>query len=311
MLNRLSYAADDVSADDKLLLDECVKAHLRLEEAYSNLSMKIKTNSIYVKKDLKTKSDLSYWRRSDGYYRLDVDGLEPPREPIITLIIPKGVMSFQKKPDDSYRLLTHGSADATQEGTTGLNSLGFYSAPFSFKGLPRDVWFDVDGPEPDRHIKIFQEMHNDVKTVVLQIDYPFNNELRTVSRYRFDRDNMWVMLEGFMLGVDRQGKPSTHMKTTCEYDGVVDGVPRLKKYVSASYSPDGTLKQSQTFDVAELTFGAPPLSIFDTEQFLPKHGLLQRESMTWGRIIMMSIGLLLIFIGLFSKMRQSRSGSKT
>ncbi|MDR0705569.1 MAG: hypothetical protein LBF88_11350 [Planctomycetaceae bacterium] len=317
LLVPFALMADSVSMEDKKLFDECTAAHLRLKDAYSHVTMKIKTDSIYAQnteKELKTKSDLSFWSRGGGYYRLDVNGLEPPRPSVTSLIIPKGFMSFQKQPDDSYRLLTHGTSENLAEGLSQLDSIGFYSSPYSFKGLPRDIWFDINNTSSKLRSKIFQETKDGVRTVVLQIDTLSNNEMRTDFRCRFDRNNMWVMLEGFMVGCDRKGNPTVHMKTNCEYDGVIDGVPRLKKYVTANYLLDGTLEKSQTFNVTEFTFGDPPLSVFDTKQFLPSTDvdrLLRNNDFSWTRGVALSIGVLLIIIGLFLKIRQNRKNSKS
>ncbi|MDR3110057.1 MAG: hypothetical protein LBU65_10300 [Planctomycetaceae bacterium] len=275
--------------------------------------MKLETDCNYVKRKLETKSHLSFWRLNNDYYHFDIDGIEPPRALVSTLITPKGLFTFEKQSSGMYRLLTHSAVGGDIELSSILDSVGFYSASYSFLGLDRGSWFDVSGDVPKRRIEVFVETIDGKEYAVLKIYYLVNSVETLDLSYRFDRDNMWAFLDGYVL-LYTDKKPSLIITTKCEYDGVIDGIPVLNRYEKKETDIDGSLIESQIFNVTELTFGDPPMSVFDPKQFLPpgvdiNDLIRQHEGFSLARMFMIAFGVLLIIISIYMRFRGKRNRS--
>jgi len=112
------------------------------------------------------------------------------------------------------------------------------------------------------------------------------------------------------------------IRTSCTYDGIVDGVPLLKTYQRSvgDYDKDTQeekLTRQMLCEVTNLVPGPPDLSEFDVAQFLPpgvRIGEVTPAGLSTVRIVAIVIGILLVIFGIYMKIRialRERRNKKT
>jgi len=100
----------------------------------------------------------------------------------------------------------------------------------------------------------------------------------------------------------------------CTYDGEVDGVPLLKTYqreegTLAPETQEERITRQILAEVTQLIPGPPDLSEFDVAQFLPPNvriGEITKAQLSPARIIAIVIGVILIILGIYLKIREIR-----
>jgi len=133
---------------------------------------------------------------------------------------------------------------------------------------------------------------------------------------RLCRDT-WVVRETYAKTLGITSGNIGWIRTLCTYDEVFDGVPLLKTYQRSSGDYDKETQEEkltrQMFcEVTKIIPGPPDLSEFDVAQFLPPDVNIGEITpitfarLTTGRIVGIVIGVVLIILGIYLKIRDAR-----
>ncbi|GHT27098.1 hypothetical protein FACS18942_05820 [Planctomycetales bacterium] len=275
-------AIDNLSAEEKVLLQEFRKSVPPLVKKYSQLSLEYR--KVPQQGNEQRKEISRIYIRDGGYYRWDV---ETDKEILVYLALPERCYKFgRKKGADRYSLISKGGSVESKNTALMIISTEVVRAPFAADALP--IWYEydiLDDPSLDRSsqkmferistpkcISVEQTAGNDGDKLVTITNETEDGEYRQKFPDVFIRNRSWALKSSRAYAVDDSGK-KFYTDYTRTYNADSMDFPLLKQVSNLTFFSDNNeLSWSETFLVSKIELYPPPLSVFDPKQFLPQSG---------------------------------------
>ena len=248
----------------------------------------------------------------------DADQTSPSE--IVTLITPSQVYGLTKhSPERQYHAMNFRRKYDAYLKDDGIALLYFDTAPFAETGTTLDRLLLRLPPFPPqsrdnyvidsvRQVKEDGQMYVEFRSHVIGTNARW---IITLSQ------QTWAVIKTYYEN-DIPGLGKCWKTTHCYYEGKDGDIPLLKSYqIDFGYFDENgkmRLAQRDLYDVTNLVPGPPALSEFDVAQFLPpgvKIGEITSATLSPARIAAIVIGVILIILGIYLKIRDAQKKSIT
>jgi hypothetical protein len=298
------------------ILSEYPSAFKQLFDGYSNMTMQIVYSEGKPSEELTDDQKQVYtvYRIGNEHIRFDREYYRQGKfTTVVSLSSSERYFGFTKSDEKDYVLASYGKAASEFPIQNRIASLEFIVAPFSFMGKPlTDILIDdiknsTNSQTIFESVKEKKDNGEDIIEVTVYFT-DFGNQDKMILT--FYRNKCWAVKELFFPVYNTSRKKTGYHRVRCDYEGAYQHIPILKRYSVIEQNLNGETINSRYYYITKFIPERPDLSIFDPKQFLPSGvevgDILQPSPLSWGRIVCIVVGTILIVFGVWMGLKQKK-----
>ena len=321
----------ELSFEERALLQEYQRNYLRLKDFYENVTIETRGERFSLPRsaggvfpptpsatlELTRSGEMIFLSNGGDFLRMDSAVLDTSSSPgvganAIVIVTPTEGFRLRQSPSSgNYALVAHGKE--VGEYLSSFANFLFHFAPFANLGVPLEYRILSDR-EASRieSVELRSELGEDIVVVSRLTDHDGAYSRLT---FQFYRDRCWALKESRYECLMSRDPGETELNVIverCVYDGEDDGIPLLAKYTREGIrgnksTNEETIHRRKVFEIQKITPGAVPLAEFDVDQLIGRIG--EKTTVSRFRIIAMTIGAILVVIGVWLRRRTVKAGA--